>query len=151
MDSRFEHLLITRKHFITLIENLTTEELNKVPKGFSNNIIWNVVHCMVTQQGLMYGLSGLEQLMSKDVILQYKHGTRPEKDLSKDEITSFKNRLVPMLETTVKNYENGAFSNFKKYTTSTGYSLSTIEDSINLVNIHEGIHLGYALAIRKAL
>ncbi|KQC32122.1 hypothetical protein AAU57_01395 [Nonlabens sp. YIK11] len=151
MDSRFEHLLITRKHFITLIDNLTTEELNKVPKGFSNNIIWNVVHCMVTQQGLMYGLSGLEQLMSKDVILQYKHGTRPEKDLTENEITSFKNQLVPMLETTVKDYENGAFSNFKKYTTSKGYSLSSIEDSINLVNIHEGIHLGYALAIRKTL
>ena len=57
MDQRFEHLITTRKHFVSLIENFSTEQLNKIPEGFSNNIIWNIVHCMVTQQGLIYGLA----------------------------------------------------------------------------------------------
>ena len=151
MDQRFEHLITTRKHFISLIENLSTEQLNKIPDGFSNNIIWNIIHCMVTQQGLMNGLAGKEQLLSNATILQYKHGTRPERDLSDEEIADFKNQLLPMIETASNDYESGSFTDFKVYTTSTGYELTSIEDSISLVNIHEGIHLGYSMALRKAV
>jgi len=151
MDSIFEHLLTTRNHFISLIENLSTEELNKIPNGFSNNIIWNIAHCITTQQGLNYGLAGLEQLIPKELALQYKNGTVPERDLSKDEIDNFKMLLLSTIEQTSADYEAGKFSNFKAYTTSTGYVLRNIDEAINLVNIHEGIHLGYALALRKAI
>jgi len=151
MDIRLEHNKCTRSHFVTLLEELSTADLNKIPVGFSNNIIWNIVHCMVTQQGLTYGLAGLEQQMTKEIILTYKHGTKPEKAVSAHQIAEFKNHLIPQLDQMAKDYENEKFVNFKEYTTSTGYLLRNIDDAINLVSIHEGIHLGYVLALRKAL
>ena len=99
----------------------------------------------------LIALAGKEQLLSKETILQYKHGTRPKRDLSDKEISDFKNQLLPMIETASKDYESGSFTDFKEYTTSTGYELTSIEDSISLVNIHEGIHLGYSMALRKAV
>lgn len=151
MDIRFEHNLRTREFFIGLIEGLSTEQLNEVPAGFSNNIVWNIIHCMVVQQGLMYGLSGLEQNISKELALQYKNGTKPERDLSREEMNSLKNQLKPLLEQSERDYQAGKFKEYKEYTTSTGYVLRNIDEAINLVNLHEGIHLGYALALRKAL
>ena len=47
------HLLATRNNLIQLIDSLTTEQLNKIQEGFSNNIIWNFVHNIVTKQ-LLY-------------------------------------------------------------------------------------------------
>ncbi|WP_041497406.1 DinB family protein [Nonlabens marinus] len=151
MDIRLAHNKCTRAHFVAILEELSTTDLNKIPVGFSNNIIWNIVHCMVTQQGLTYGLAGLEQHMSKGTILFYKHGTRPEKDVSSGEIEEFKNQLIPQLDQMTSDYQNDKFDNFKEYTTSTGYLLRNIDDAMNLVNIHDGIHLGYVLALRKAL
>ena len=46
-----------RKIFESFIDRLTLEQLNKVPQGFKNNVIWNIVHCIVTQQLLVYKLS----------------------------------------------------------------------------------------------
>jgi len=151
MDVRFEHNLRTRDFFIKLMEELSTEQLNKVPTGFSNNIIWNIVHCMTTQQGLTYGLSGLEQNVPKELAQQYKNGTTPERDMSAKEIKGFKNQLKPLLQKTAADYEAGKLKTYQEYTTSTGYTLRNIDEALNLVSLHEGIHLGYALALKKAL
>ncbi|WP_194851792.1 DinB family protein [Nonlabens antarcticus] len=151
MDIRFEHNLRTREFFIELINDLSVEELNQIPVGFSNNIIWNIVHCMVTQQGLTYGLSDLDLLIPKETVLQFKHGTQPEQDVNREEIENFKKQLKPLLEDTIRDYRAEKFEGFKEYTTSTGYALKNIDDAINLVNIHEGIHLGYAMALKRAL
>jgi len=62
---------ITRKNrvlFQGFLGKFSLEELNKVPKGFRNNIIWNIAHCIVTQQLLIYKLSGLEGVLSDKMI-----------------------------------------------------------------------------------
>jgi hypothetical protein len=35
------------------VEQLTTEQLNKVPDGFNNNIIWNIAHLIASQQNFV--------------------------------------------------------------------------------------------------
>lgn len=44
------------------IEQLPTEQLNKVPDGFNNNIIWNVAHLIASQQNLCYIKAGQKAL-----------------------------------------------------------------------------------------
>ena len=75
--TELNHLLETRKNFIGLIESLTTEQLNKIPDRFSNNIIWNFGHNVVTQQLLCYKLAGKEPYMNEEIINEFRKGSKP--------------------------------------------------------------------------
>lgn len=49
MQKHFEILLKTRQLLLKITENLTDEQLNKIPQGFKNNIAWNIGHLVVMQ------------------------------------------------------------------------------------------------------
>jgi hypothetical protein len=58
MDFTFQVLRNTREIFKKIIEQNALEDLNKIPNGFNNNIIWNIGHVVVSEQLLAYKLSG---------------------------------------------------------------------------------------------
>ena len=141
---------ITRKNrvlFQGFLDKFSLEELNKVPKGFRNNIIWNIAHCIVTQQLLIYKLSGLEGVLSDKMISEYRKGTKTERNLSQSEVDEIRNLLFIPLDQTEVDYNARAFKNYKEYTVSTGSTLISVDEALVFNNFHEGIHLGYILAL----
>jgi hypothetical protein len=50
-----------------------------------------------------------------------------------------------------KDYAAGLFNEYKAYPTSFGVTLSEIEEAIMFNNVHEGMHLGYCIALRKVI
>jgi len=48
----FDFLLSIRKNLLTYLDSLTPEQLGYIPTGFSNNIFWNIAHCIAVQQFL---------------------------------------------------------------------------------------------------
>jgi hypothetical protein len=151
MDYAFDIALKNRKILKAFIENHSIEELNKVPEGFSNNLIWNIAHTIVTQQLLVYNLSGLPMLLPDDMIAAFRKGTKTENDLSQAEIDAVKGLLFSTIEKTKEDYNNKVFQSYNEYTVSTKSTLSNVEEAIEFNNFHEGIHLGYILALRKSL
>ena len=151
MDWAFDIAIKNRKLLESFIENHTLEELNKVPKGFNNNIIWNIAHTIVTQQLLVYNLSGLPMLLSEEMVAAYRKGTKTERDLSQDEVNLVKGLLFSTIEKTKEDYDNNFFQSYTEYTVSTKSTLSNVEEAIDFNNFHEGIHFGYILALRKSL
>ncbi len=151
MDWAFDIAIKNRKLLENFIENHTLEELNKVPKGFNNNIIWNIAHTIVTQQLLVYNLSGLPMLLSEEMVAAYRKGTKTERDLSQDEVNLVKGLLFSTIEKTKEDYLNKFFQSYTEYTVSTKSTLSNVEEAIDFNNFHEGIHFGYILALRKSL
>jgi len=75
----FDFLLSIRKNLLTYLDNLTPEQLGYIPTGFSNNIFWNIAHCIAVQQFLCYQLSGNKLLISNDFLEKYNRGTFPQK------------------------------------------------------------------------
>ena len=140
-----------RKLLEGFIDNLSLEQLNKVPQGFKNNVIWNIAHCIVTQQLLIYKKSGLNGVLSNEMIAKYRKGTKTEGDVSQAEVDEIRSLLFSPLEQTETDYNNGVFKAFETYTVSTGSTLTQVDDAIDFNNFHEGIHLGYILALKKAL
>jgi len=130
-------------------ENYTLEQLNKIPEGFTNNLIWNIGHIVVTQQILVYKLSGLPVMVSDEMIEKYKKGTKPEQDATQDEVDEIKSLLFKTIEKTKEDYNNGLFKNYNEYPTSTGFVLTSAEGAMNFNNFHEGIHIGVMMSIRK--
>ena len=60
MENTFKIWETNRKLYLNFLNTYNLEQLNKIPDGFSNNIIWNIGHIVVSQQALVYRLSGLQ-------------------------------------------------------------------------------------------
>ena len=133
------------------LDKFSLEQLNTVPKGFKNSIFWNIAHTVVTQQLLTYGLSGQPLLIQDQLVAHYKKGTVTVHKANKKELEEIKSLLLTTLEQTKIDYDNGCFKNFTPYTTSLKVTLSTIEEAIRFNVFHEGIHLGYILAMKNYL
>jgi len=151
MQFAFDITLKNRKLLNSFIEKFPLEDLNKVPLGFNNNLIWNIAHVIVTQQLLVYNLSGLPMMTSDAMVAKYRKGTKIEGELTQDEVNEIKNLLFSSVEQMIIDYENGIFKSYSPYTTSTNTTMNCVEDAVKFNNFHEGIHLGYILALKKSL
>ncbi|PWB25356.1 DinB family protein [Flavobacterium sp. HTF] len=149
MDSVFEVHKTIRSILLKILENHSLEQLNKIPPGFNNNLIWNIGHCISSQQVLVYKLSGLPTMVSEEFIAKYKKGTKPEGDVSQEEVDEIKELLSETLEKTKNDFTSGLFVDFNEYTTSMGFTLHNVQDALSFNNYHEGIHTGIAMSIRK--
>ncbi|SEA15712.1 DinB family protein [Bizionia paragorgiae] len=151
MTFAFDITLKNRALLKSILENYSLEDLNKVPDGFKNNLIWNIAHTVVTQQLLVYNLSGLPMNVSDDMVAKYKKGTKTEHVASQEEVDDIKSLLFSTVEQMATDYNNQRFKTYTAYTVSTNSTLRNVEDAIAFNNFHEGIHLGYILALKKSL
>lgn len=149
MENEIKLLIQTRQNILYSIEDLSVEELNLVPQGFRNSIFWNVAHVVVTQQLLHYFLSENDMYIANQLVAKYKKGTSFEEPATKDEIQNIKELLVETPIVLKSDYKRKIFENFKEYPTSYGFTLTSIEDAIRFNNVHEGLHFGYILAMKK--
>lgn len=83
MNEQFANLNATRALLKSVTSDLTVEQLNKIPKGFNNNIAWNLGHILVTQQLLVYALTDTKPLISENLIQTFRKGTAPEKEFQR--------------------------------------------------------------------
>ncbi len=152
MTYAFDICLKNRQLLEKLINNHTPAELNKVPEGFNNNIIWNIGHSIITQQLLVYGLSNQPISLDPDLIAAYRKGSKPEGAISQNAIDNIKTLLYSTLEQLKQDYKNDLFASFTSYTLgTTGGVLDTVEQAIEFNNFHEGLHLGYAMALSRVV
>lgn len=149
MQDTFEVNRTSRKMLSSYFENYTLEQLNKIPEGFSNNLIWNLGHVIVTQQLLVYKLSGLPMEVSDEMVEKYRKGTKPEHDVTQAEVDEIKALLLKSVDQLEADYNNGIFLNYQEYPTSTGYILKSAKGAIEFNNFHEGLHIGIMMSIRK--
>ena len=152
MNTSLQVTIASRELYKKLIESCTLEQLNKIPQGFKNNIIWNVGHIVVTQQLLAYKLSGLSMMVTDEMVQKYQKGTAPQGSVSQEEVDAIKNLLFNTITKTQEDLDNGLFQNYNEYTVSTAnFTLKNINDAIQFNNFHEGIHIGVILQLRKFL
>mgnify|MGYP001062159520 CR=1 FL=1 len=149
MNLHIDKLKKSRILTLKLIEGLTIEQLNKIPTGFSNNIIWNIAHLVVTQQLLCYKLSGIECKVSKEMITEFQKGAAPSYNISEEEIQTIKKHFIELPTIFEEDLEKGIFTNYHEYKTSVDVTLKNIEDAVIFNLFHEGIHLGIILQLKK--
>lgn len=151
MKATFKILDSNRNIYLKFLEGYSLEQLNKIPHGFSNNLIWNAGHIVVSQQALVYRLSGLATPISIEMNDKYKNGSHPEGKTSQEEVDKIKEFLLSLAKQTKNDYEVGKFQEFTEYQTKLGFHLSNIQDAMEFNNYHEGLHLGIMMQIRKFL
>ena len=149
MQQTFDITRTSRNLAAQFLENITLEKLNKIPEGFSNNLIWNIGHIIVVQQMLVYKLSGLPMVISDEIVEKYKRGTKPEHFVSQSEADEMKLLLFETLNHTEADYNNKIFKNYQEFTSMSGYTMKSAEDALCFNYFHEALHLGIMMSIRK--
>ncbi|KOS07030.1 hypothetical protein AM493_14055 [Flavobacterium akiainvivens] len=149
MQTEFKLTRFSREVLARFFVNHSLEQLNKIPNGFKNNLIWNIGHVVVSQQVLVYKGSGVTPLISEELIARYARGSKPERDVTQAEADEIKSLMFSLVDKTEQDYNNGLFTTYNARMSEMGFSLQTVEDAIAFNNHHEGIHLGIMLQLKK--
>lgn len=149
MKTQFDILRKVREIVAKVVSGLTIEQLHTIPEGFKNNIAWNVAHLVVTQQLLHYRLSGKDCLVSDEMINIYRKGTSPSTTMTLEEFNEVLKQLKELPDNLENDYNDGIFTEYTTYPTSTGFVLDSIDSAIAFNNMHESLHLGVIMSLRK--
>jgi hypothetical protein len=151
MTKAIEIIKMPRLHLLTAVEALTVDQLNKIPTGFNNNIIWNLAHMVAAQQNICYKRAGIDIVIDERFFAPYLSGTKPETFVDANEVEIIKGLLLSTVDQLETDLEAGKFANFTPWTTRYGVDLNNIEDAISFVPYHEGIHTGYIWAMKRVI
>jgi len=149
MEKQLEIIHHTQESFIKLVDSLTEDQFNKIPVGFGNNIIWNFAHILASFHMLCYGRAGLALSLDESFINNYKNGSKPEPHVSIAQYEVIKGLADKLIVKFKEDIASGVFNDFKPYTTMSGVSISSAEVALQYVSMHHGLHLGYAMAMKK--
>ncbi|NRF37361.1 DinB family protein [Pedobacter foliorum] len=151
-ESRYPQLETLKKirlFVLNTIKDLTVAELNRIPNGYSNNIIWNIAHLVAAQEGVCYKRSGQSTNISTEFFNAYKPGSKPERNLTEKEIEEVKQLLLTSVDQLENDLNQDKFVNYQGWTTRYDVQMNNIEDALNFLPFHEGMHLGYIMALKR--
>jgi hypothetical protein len=151
MESVLNAWKTSRKIYLNFFDNYSSDQLNKIPDGFNNNLIWNIGHVIVVQQSVIYKGSSLPMYIPEDLFNQYKPGTKPAGTISTSEAGELKELLISLIAKTEADLQKGLFTTYNERTLSIGFHLASIKDAFEFNNYHEAMHLGYMMSIKKFL
>lgn len=149
MNQNIDTIKKTRGYVLQLLADATVEQLNDVPAGFNNNIIWNLGHMVAAQQGVCYLRAGLKTHISETFYRRFKPDTKSEGFINADEVETIKGLLLSTLDGFEADYGSHLFSKYPSWTTRYGATLSTIDEAVQFLLFHEGLHTGYIMAQKR--
>jgi len=138
-----------RLKVLEIIKPLSIEQLNLVPPGFKNNIIWNLGHIVAAQQGICYKRAGQDTVAGEDFFDRYKPGSKPEQFLDTAELEKIIGLLTSTITQLEADLETDMFANYPAFTTRYGIELASIDDAVQFLPFHEGLHIGTIVAMSK--
>lgn len=159
-ETNFRHMKIyldliraSRKKLLVYLDGLTIEQINTIPEGFNNNLAWHVGHLLASQQILCYRFSGNEPTIDDEIINGYKNGTKPESFIDADEFERLQAYLITTLDIMEEDIESNLFTGFKAFNTTffEGLRFESFEEIITYLPVHESLHLGFCMALKRAL
>jgi hypothetical protein len=151
MNKVIEIITKPRLSIAGIINGLSIEQLNKVPAGFNNNIIWNMGHLVSVQQILCYRRAGVEPIIDAVFIDTYAPGTKPERFITAEELERIQQLFTTTIDQLEADMQTDLFNNYTAWTTRMGININNINDAMNFLNFHEGMHVGYIMALKRAI
>jgi len=140
-----------REFALNLIKDLSPEQLNHVPRGFNNNIIWNLAHMISAQQGICYTRAGVPIIIEDRFYTPYRPETRPTGSVDAGDIKIIKDLFLSTIDQLETDLGNNLFINYPSWSTRYGVSINSIEDGVTFLPFHEGLHCGYIMALKRVI
>lgn len=152
MQDRIARIRNAREYLLQLIHRLSLEDLNKIPEGFDNNIIWNIGHLISAQQSICYLRAKVRPTVDSDILRAFQPGSTPQKLLSITEITSLKTVFVKSIDDFAQDFSNDLFDEYRPWVAQPyGMKVDNIVDAMDFLMYHEGLHTGYVMAMKRSI
>lgn len=139
----------TRRSLVAVVDAIPEAARTVIPDGFSNHVLWNLGHVVVTERLLVYGLSGLPLGVPDDWVAAFRKGSRPADGEAAAPYDALRQSALDLPDRTEADYRGGRFETYREYRTTPGVVLASVEDAVRFNLYHEGIHLGAILALQK--
>lgn len=149
-----DQLAFVRNQTLNLLEGVSEEMADRVPKGFNNTIRWNIGHIYVVVERFAFQYVGLPQNLPEGFKEQFENGTSPLhthkfrtptltelEDLLKAQQLRIQESLLDRLDEKI----------IPPYTTSAGMTLETPKQFLTFNLFHEGMHLSVIKLYKKLL
>lgn len=152
-NERFECEILraSRTRLLQLMETIDYETLFKIPEGFKNNIIWQIGHCITSQQRHMYMRSGLPMYISKEFMESFKIGSSPSSWKITPDIIEVKHLLIHTVNCLESDLKSEIFVNYAAFDLPIGFRIKNHVQALQAANYHEAEHSGKILTYLKLL
>jgi len=151
MKTNLKLLKASISNISDLVKGLSNEQLNEIPEGYSNNLIWNVAHLVVTQKQLIYGLSNNDLNLDDTFLSTYRKGGKPIEIVGEEECKSIVLLFDYLYDELEEDLERLDFSKFKVYPTSYNFEITNIDEALIFNNLHFGLHFAFLLKLKKSI
>jgi hypothetical protein len=84
-------------------------------------------------------------------LLTTGHRQSPDKTIDDEEINAIKSVFVSIIDTLATDYDKKIFAAYETLKTPYGIVVNNIDEAINFMLFHEGIHVGYIMAMMRVL
>ena len=146
-----EILRASRTRLLQLIETTSHEILFKIPTGFNNNIIWQIGHCITSQQRHMYMRSGLPMHISNEFMEAFKIGSSPRSWKTTPAINEVKDLLINTVNQLEADLAAGLFVDYEPFNLPIGFQVKNHIHALQAANYHEAEHSGIIFMYLKLL
>ncbi|MGN7986386.1 DinB family protein [Pedobacter sp. 22226] len=146
-----EILRASRNRLLQLVETSSNEILFKIPAGFNNNIIWQIGHCITSQQRHVYMRSGLPMYISKAFMESFKIGSSPRSWEIHPDVNELKHLLIDTVNRLESDLESGIFVNYEPFELPIGFKVKNHIEALQAANYHEAEHSGKIFTYLKLL
>ncbi|KQR70145.1 DinB family protein [Pedobacter sp. Leaf176] len=151
VDFECEILRASRNRLLQLIVTNHNEILFKIPAGFNNNIIWQIGHCITSQQRHIYMRSGLPMHISEEFMESFKIGSSPRSWKINPDVKEVKHLLVETVNQLESDLKSGVFINYQPFDLPIGFRVKNHIEALQAANYHEAEHCGIILTYLKLL
>ena len=140
----------TTDNLLGLLAPMSLEQVNRIPTGFNNNLVWNAAHTFVTQVLLTEGLGGLGVGdLDTGYVATYRKGGAPDGAVSAAAYAAIQEDLAGGVARLRSVLAEADWSKFRVYETSYGKTLRDVGEAVRFSNVHAGMHYGVMLAQRR--
>lgn len=151
MDRHFKILRQNRGLFVSMISDMSIEQLNEIPVGFNNNIAWNFAHINSVMQAINYSKAGIPGKLPQETVDRFQRGTRPEQFITEAEIAFQKEKAIELVDEMEKDWNAGLLVSYSPFKTSLGVSIENNLDALIFTGAHDFLHLGYVWAMKRLI
>jgi hypothetical protein len=117
MTKAIEIIKMPRLLLLEAIEGLTLDQLNKIPAGFNNNIMWNLGHMVAAQQGICYKRAGVTPIIDDEFWNTFMPGSKPERLFDEPDFNKIKAFFISTIDQLEIDLDTNLFSSYTPVTT----------------------------------